>query len=84
MTKLTDEQKARFAPMLTATWQAIGPDCESTIEGWTDDVDEIVEMVCDANRVQAYGGMSDEDYAALCAAYNDRDTRRWLRSVLNY
>lgn len=82
--KLTDEQKARFAPMLDQTWQAIGPDCISTIEGWRGSKTEIIEMVCDANRVQMYGGMSDADYAAFLRAYHNPDTQRWLRKVLNY
>jgi hypothetical protein len=78
MAKLTVEQKARFAPILKATWEAIAFDV-----GSVGSVAEIVEITCDANRPEQYG-MSREDYRALSAAYSDRDTQRWLRSILNY
>lgn len=78
MTQLTPDQKTRFAPALQRTYQAIAADANCA------DVDEIVEITCDANHPELYGGMSRADYDALCAAYTDPDTQRWLREVLNY
>ena len=82
--KLTDEQKARFAPMLRATWQAIGPDAEDVISKGRGRVAGIVELVCDANMPEMYGGMSKEEYRTLSDAYFHKDTQKWLREVLNY
>lgn len=78
MTRLTDEEKARWAPMLQATYEAIAADANC------DGVDEIVEVTCDANHPEMYGGMTREEYNALGAAYYDPDTQAWLRKVLNY
>lgn len=76
--KLTDEQKTRFAPMLRRTYEAIADDANCS------DVDEIIEVICDANRPEMYGGMSRDEYKELCKAYRDDDTQRWLKKVLNY
>lgn len=81
--KLTDEQKARFAPMLQQTWGAIAPDCNFISNG-RGRVGEIIEMVCDANLPEMYGGMSKQDYKILGEAYHHRDTQKWLRQILNY
>jgi hypothetical protein len=76
--RLTDEEKARMAPQLQRTWHAIGPDANVT------KVRDIIEITCDANRPEEFGGMSREDYTRLCHAYEHRDTKKWLRKVLNY
>lgn len=78
--KLTDEQKARFKPMLKQTWEAIADD----LMGQRFKRAEIVELTCDANRPQMFGGMSGEEYDTLCRAYDHPDTQKWLRSILNY
>lgn len=84
--KLTEEQKQRFAPMLRRTWEAIAPDAEHLLlgEDKEDRVLQIMELVCDANRPEAHGGMSRADYDTLCAVYPLNETQRWLRHVLNY
>lgn len=82
-TRLTQEQKARFAPMLRRTWAAIAPDCEHLLTK-RGRVGEIVELVCDANMPEMHGGMTHEDYKILSDAYHYRDTQKWLREVLNY
>lgn len=76
--KLTDEEKAHFAPMLQRTYEAIAWDvnCHG--------VEEIIEITCDANHPEMYSGMTREEYKVLCDAYFERDTQRWLRKVLNY
>src|SRR5678816_3412814 len=80
--KLTKEERDRWADMFHATWQAIGEDC-SQLEGrLTKSV--IVELVCDANRVQMYGGMTDEEYDFLCTVYERPTFQRWARKELNY
>lgn len=83
MTKLTDEEKHRFAPMLQRTFDAIGPDCAS-IDGWRGTKAEIIEVTIDADRPITFGGMSSSEYQRLCDAYRDPNTQRWLRRVLNY
>ena len=83
-TKLTPEQKARFAPMLHATWQAIGPDASPALSRGRSRQAELIEITCDANHPETYGGMSHTEYQELCSAYRHRDTQRWLREVLNY
>ncbi len=75
---LTNEEKARFALMLQETYEAIASDANC------EDVDEIIDVTCDANHPEIYGGMSHEEYNVLCAAYHLPDTQAWLRKVLNY
>jgi len=81
--KLTDEEKARFEPMLQRTWGAIAGDVEEA-NGKSLKVREIVEITCDANHPEMYGGMTREEYARLSDCYHHNDTQRWLRKVLNY
>jgi len=76
--KLTEEEKRHFAPMLCRTYEAIASDANCS------DVDEIIEITCDANRPETYGGMTREEYKVLCVAYADPDTQAWLRKILNY
>lgn len=82
--KLTNEQKERFAPLLHATWQGIAPDCEAMLSKGRSRVGEIVEITCDADHPVTNGGMTPEDYKALLEAYRHRDTKKWLRQILNY
>ena len=77
--KLTDEEKARMAPLLRQTWEAIAPDCGEGLK-----VREIVEITCDADHPVINGRMSREDYNIMSEAYNHRDTQTWLRATLNY
>ena len=44
----------------------------------------ICEVVCDANYVQMYGHMTDEEYEFVCAVYERQAFKRWLRSEMNY
>lgn len=81
--KLTDEEKKAFEPMLHDTWAAIAPDAIDAI-GYQPKKNEIIEMICDANRPEMFGGMSKEQYRRLSDCYNHPDTKRWLRAVLNY
>lgn len=76
--KLTNEEKARFSPMLRETYEAIAYDV------YCNGVEEIIEVTCDANHPEIYGGMTHEEYNALCQAYTDPDTQQWLRKILNY
>lgn len=80
--RLTDEEKAHWAPMLHATWQAIGPDCHKAIPALKRS--DIIELVCDANMPETYGGMTSEEYRVLSRAYSHTDTQKWLRATLNY
>lgn len=76
---LTEEDKARMAPILRRTWDAIAPDGEQFV----DSIDGIVELTCDAGRPCEYG-MSGLDYQLLGQSYDQPDTQEWLRRVLNY
>lgn len=78
MARLTNEEKTRWAPMLRATYEAIAADANC------DGVDEIIDMTCDANHPEMYGGMTREEYKELCRVYDDPDTQTWLKETLNY
>lgn len=83
---LTPEEKAHWEPMLHATWQAIGPDAEQAMRDSKQKLTKgiLVEFVVDANRVQEYGGMTDEEYEFLCIASSRPTVWRWLSKTLNY
>jgi hypothetical protein len=81
---VTEEEKARWAPMMRNTWQAIGGDVEQSMESHRLTKAIIVECVLDANRVQMYGGMTDEEYEFVCALYGNKKFDTWCKSVLNY
>jgi hypothetical protein len=80
---LTAEEKGRWAEMFHDTWRAIAPDADEMCRGRSR-ASLIVEMVCDANRVQMYGGMTDAEYKFLGACYHRGDFQKWARGVLNY
>lgn len=82
-TKLTDEQKKKFGPMLQQTYCAIASDAEELLPK-RGRISVIVELTCDANRPEMFGGMSKEDYKILWESYSHRDTQKWLREILNY
>lgn len=84
---LTNEEKARWAPMLHTTWEAIGADVEALYsEPGNGRLTKggIVEMVCDANRIEMYGGMTHDEYEFLVAVYSRPATKRWLYKEMNY
>lgn len=85
--KLTDDQKARFAPILRATWEYIGGDAETLFEeqdlSLKERQESVIELVCDADRPCGCG-MSREDYAILAKAYHHPDTQQWLKKELKY
>jgi hypothetical protein len=82
--KLTDEEKQRFAPMLYDTWAAIAADAEAYSMESKLTRRVIIEMTCDANRPEMFGGMSKDEYARFSECYGHRDTQKWLRQVLNF
>lgn len=83
---LTAEEKERWAPMLHATWQAIGYDVMQVMGETGQKLTKavIAEFVCDANRVQQFGGMTDAEYDFLSAVYDRPAVKRWLYKELNY
>ena len=82
--KLTDEEKARFGPMLQQVWQQIAPDAIEANGGKDYKVSDIVEITCDAHRPMEFGGMTRAEYDRFSDCYHHRDTQRWLRKILNY
>ena len=83
---LTAEEKARWAPMLHTTWHAIGGDAEQAMQEAGQRLTKavIVEFVCDANRVQEFAGMTDDEYEFLMAVFDRPTVKRWLYKELNY
>ena len=84
--KLTEEEKARWAPMLHQTWQSIAPDAEEVVSKGRGRVGEIIEMCLDANRMQSFSEITPEEEGVLCGLWvkKDKATMAWLRSELNY
>jgi len=78
---LTPDQKKRLGPQLLKTLGILEADFY-TLPDFKGTTDEIVELVCDAGFPVDYGGMTKEDYDALCNEYGDTDTERWLRELL--
>lgn len=73
MTKLSDADKAAMIDALKQTRNLILDD--------VGDAGDLIELVCDAGRPVTLGGMSKELYSKLVAAYNERDTQRWLKTI---
>ena len=83
---LTQEEKTRWARMFHQTWHAIGNDIEHAAEEGHLKITKslICETVCDANYVQMYGGMTDEEYEFVCNIYDRPVFKRWLMKEMNY
>ena len=81
---LTPEEKARWADMMHQTWQAIGDDAETCMEGARLTKAVIVELVLDANRMMTFAGMTREEDAFLSAIYSRPAFQRWACSIMNY
>jgi hypothetical protein len=84
--KLTDEEKARWTPMLHQTWQAIAPDAAHMVSEGRGRIAEIIELCLDANRMQSFSDITPEEEGVLCGLWIGRDPRtmEWLRNTLNY
>lgn len=87
--KLTEEEKARWAPFLHDTFSAIAPDVLPILDeqfGKRGRRSGIIEMTLDANRMQMYSDITREEEKVLTTLWvdNDRNTMRWLREELNY
>ena len=78
----TEEEKKRWAKMMHMTWHAIGSDCGQL--GCRITKSLIVELVCDANRIEEYGGMTRAEYDFLGVIYNQPRFQRWARKEMNY
>lgn len=82
--KFTPEEKTRWATMMHETWQAIAADAEESMMGDRLTRSIIVEFVCDANRIQEFGGMTNEEYNFLGSIYHTPSFQRWARKEMNY
>jgi len=87
--RLTPEEKERWGPMLRETWSAIAPDAEPIFAEYGTPggrINNIMEMVIDADRPNYFGGMTYEENRVLGRLWVNRDraTIRWLRKELNY
>ena len=82
----TEEEKKRWSPMFHQTWQAIGGDVEQSFQEGRLKLTRaaIAEVVCDANYVQMYGGMTDEEYEFVCAIGDKPSFTKWIRKEMNY
>ena len=84
---LTKEEKDRWSQMMHETWSAIAPDLNDPEmlppRGYYKP-SEIVEIVCDANRMMMFGGMTKEEDAFLSAVYFRPSFQSWARKEMNY
>jgi hypothetical protein len=84
--RLTDEEKARWAPFLHMVWRSIGPDAEPLLPKGRNRQACLIEMCIDANRPTQFSDITREEekvLGRLWARY-DRATMQWLRATLNY
>ena len=88
--RLTDEERARLASAMVDTWQAIAPDIHDCFafdareSGKRKHVSAsaLVELVCDANRMETFGGITKEEAAVLSKVYSTPSFQKWARSVM--
>jgi len=81
---LTIEEKQRWEGMMHQAWSYIADDIETALEGAKITPSLIVELVCDANRLMAFGGMTLEEDTFLSVVYRRPAFQRWARSVMSY
>jgi hypothetical protein len=75
----TEEEKARWSEMMHETWSAIAADrVECRTSG------EIVEVVCNANRMMTFASMTKEEDAFLSVVYSRPSFQLWARKQMNY
>lgn len=79
---LTPEEKARWAEMMHQTWCAIADDAAALEGRITKAI--IVELVCDANHLMSFAGMTREEDQFLSVVYHRPAFQRWARSIMNY
>lgn len=86
--KITEEEKARWAPMLHQCASYILDDVgeEFLPKRGRKRIDCIIEVTLDANRMTSMTTMTPEEEGVLCGLWvsNDRATLSWLRKELNY
>lgn len=51
-----NEAELELIDAMRSTWHSIAGDCGEMFEDGIADVDSIIELVCDANRIAMYGG----------------------------
>lgn len=73
-----NEQELKLIDAMRATWQAIAPDMFECIEEDTMTRDEVVEVVCDANRIQMFGGPDGAELDQLQFNLYCNDNDRFL------
>ena len=78
----TPEEKERWGQMMHQTWGAIAEDA-AALEGHITKA-IIVELVCDANRLMSFAGMTREEDQFLSVVYHRPAFQRWARSIMNY
>lgn len=79
--QITPEEKARWKPILRATWDAIAYDVIQ-VSGGECNRATVVEFVCDAGRPMVdYGSysMTGEEYRVLSKWYGSPTFKRWIR-----
>lgn len=84
---LTDEEKTRWVQMMTQTWGQIASDAEEVLGGVRRSQRPalVVELVCNANRMMMFAGMTREEDEFLSTQYSRPSFQRWARGVMaNY
>lgn len=82
--KFTDEEKERWAAMMSRTWNAIAGDIDSAFAEERTRITAalVVELVLDAGRCVEYGGMTADEDAFLSAIYHQPRFQKWARSAM--
>ena len=83
--QLTAEQKKQFAPFLHSTWNYLSADAGEFLTGSKkSQLDVVIELTTDADRMVTIGKMPGKDYAMFTASIGHPDTTKWLRKELRY
>lgn len=90
MKMLTTEEQLRWSKAMVSTWHTIAPDVidgmrfEARMSGKCERLTPsmLVEMVCDANRLEQFGGLTAEEGKVLGAMYGRPSFQRWARSIM--
>lgn len=91
MKKFTVEEQRRWGDAMIATWHAIAADVddgfrlEARLSGKKQRLTPglLVEIVCDANRLEKFGGLTREEGNVISALYFTRRFQQWARRIMS-
>lgn len=82
--KFTNEEKARWAGIMHATWAGVADDVGYLMEqeGARLTAATVVEITLDARRCVTIGGMTEDEAEFLSAIYHQPRFQKWARGVM--